>query len=555
VLPAAWSHSNPLDILGDADPARFATALSLAAEDPNSDGLLAILTPQDMTDPTLTAEALAKHAHVDGKPILASWMGGADVAAGVDILNRAGIPSFPFPDDAARTFCQMWRYADNLRSLYETPERCPDADLRPDDARAIIDAARAEGRTLLDEHESKAILEAFGIPTATTRTARDESEAVAAARAVGFPVAVKLWSRTITHKTDVGGVRLGLTDETAVRDAFRQIKASVSDKVGPAHFLGVTVESSVDRRDSYELILGSSVDPQVGPVLLFGTGGELVEVFRDRTLALPPLNMTLARRTIAETRISQALAGVRGRAPVDLDALASLLVRFGDLVVKQPRIREIDINPLLASARGLVALDARIVLHDETVGDAALPRPAIRPYPAEHGALARAADGTPLTIRPIRPEDEPLLIAFHQTLSEDSVRMRYMQGMKADARTAHQRLLRICFPDYDREIVLVAEHQSASDAGRTVVAVGRLSRDRVTRSEAEFSLLVADPWQGRGVGRQVLSRLIEVARLEGIQRIYADILEANMRMQRLCARLGFTLEKADGGVVRGAREL
>jgi acetyltransferase len=317
----------------------------------------------------------------------------------------------------------------------------------------------------------------------------------------------------------------------------------------------VTVESSVDRRDSYELILGSSVDPQVGPVLLFGTGGELVEVFRDRTLALPPLNMTLARRTIAETRISQALAGVRGRAPVDLDALASLLVRFGDLVVKQPRIREIDINPLLASARGLVALDARIVLHDETVGDAALPRPAIRPYPAEHGALARAADGTPLTIRPIRPEDEPLLIAFHQTLSEDSVRMRYMQGMKADARTAHQRLLRICFPDYDREIVLVAEHQSASDAGRTVVAVGRLSRDRVTRSEAEFSLLVADPWQGRGVGRQVLSRLIEVARLEGIQRIYADILEANMRMQRLCARLGFTLEKADGGVVRGAREL
>jgi acetyltransferase len=555
VLPAAWSHSNPLDILGDADPARFATALSLAAEDSNSNGLLAILTPQDMTDPTLTAEALAKHAHVDGKPILASWMGGADVAAGVDILNRAGIPTFPFPDDAARTFCQMWRYADNLRSLYETPERCPDSDLRPDAARAIIDAARAEGRTLLDEHESKAILEAYGIPTATTRVARDESEAVAVARAVGFPVAVKLWSRTITHKTDVGGVRLGLSDEAAVRDAFRQIKASVGEKVGAAHFLGVTVQPSVDRRDSYELILGSSVDPQVGPVLLFGTGGELVEVFRDRTLALPPLNMTLARRTIAETRISRALAGVRGRAPVDLDALASLLVRFGDLVVKLPRIREIDVNPLLASARGLLALDARIVLHDETVADAALPRPAIRPYPAEHVATAVAGDGTRLTIRPIRPEDEPLLIAFHQTLSEESVRMRYMQGMKVDTRTAHERLLRICFPDYDREIALVAEHQGADGGERTVVAVGRLSRDRVARAEAEFSLLVADPWQGRGVGPQVMSRLIEVARREGIARIYADILEANMRMQRLCARLGFTIGNADGGVVRAVREL
>jgi acetyltransferase len=555
VLPAAWSHANPLDILGDADPERYATALKLAADDRDSDGLLVILTPQDMTDPTLTAEALAKHAHVEGKPVLASWMGGAGVAAGADILNRAGIPTFPFPDDAARAFCQMWRYADNLRSLYETPERRPDGDLRPAEARAIIDAARAEGRTLLDEHESKAILEASGIPTVTTRVARDEAEAVAAARTAGFPVALKLWSRTITHKTDVGGVRLDLLDEAAVRAVFRQIKASVSEKVGAEHFLGVTVQPSVDRRDSYELILGSSIDPQLGPVLLFGTGGELVEVFRDRTLALPPLNMTLARRAIAETRISRALAGVRGRAPVDLDGLASLLVRFGDLVVEQPRIREIDVNPLLASARGLLALDARIVLHDETIADGALPRPAIRPYPAEHVAMAACQDGTPLTIRPIRPEDEPLLIAFHQTLSEESVRMRYMQGMKLDARTAHERLLRICFPDYDREIALVAEHRPSQASQRAVVAVGRLSRDRVARSEAEFSLLVADPWQGRGVGPRVLSRLIEVARQEGIGRIYADILQANMRMQRVCAGLGFTIGDADGCVIRAERAI
>jgi acetyltransferase len=506
-----------------------------------------------MTDPTLTAEALAKHAHVEGKPVLASWMGGAEVAAGVDILNRAGIPTFAFPDDAARTFCQMWRYAYNLRGLYETPVRRSEAEARPEPARAIIDAARVEKRTLLDEHESKAILESYGIPVAPTRVARDEAEAVAAAEALGFPVAVKLWSRTITHKTDVGGVKLGLAHPAAVAQAFRDIRDSVAARASAADFLGVTVEPYVERRGGYELILGSSVDPQLGPVLLFGTGGELVEVFRDRALALPPLNTTLARRAMEETRIYRALGGVRGRAAVDLDALAGLLVRFGDLVVGQPRIREIDVNPLLASPAGLVALDARVVLHDESVPDAALPRPAIRPYPAEYVTAATARDGTPLTIRPIRPEDEPLLVPFHRALSETSVRMRYMQGLKLDDRTAHERLVRICFADYDREMALVAERapDGAEQGGdRAIVAVGRLSRDRIGGSkDAEFSLLVADPWQGRGIGGLLLARLLDVGRREGMRRIEADILETNLRMQRLCARLGFAIGAADGGVV------
>jgi acetyltransferase len=555
-LPAAWSHANPVDVLGDADASRYATALAVAAEDAASDGLLVILTPQDMTDPTLTAEALAKVGHLDGKPVLASWMGAASVAAGIDILNRAAIPNFPFPDEAARTFCQMWRYADNLRTLYETPDRCDEDGAVRGAGRQLIAPVLSDGRTLLDEHESKALLESYGIPVVPTRVARDEAEAAALAQAFGFPVAVKLWSRTITHKSDVGGVRLGLTDAAGVARAFREIRDSVAATGQPGDFLGVTVQPLIDRRDGYELILGSSVDPQFGPVLLFGLGGELVEVFRDRALALPPLNRTLARRAIRETRIARALGGVRGRPPVDLDALADLLVRFGDLVLDVPRIREIDVNPLLASSRGLVALDARVLLFGADVPDAGLPRPAIRPYPREYTWHEQLRDGTPVRIRPIRPEDEPAMIGFHGMLSEQSVRLRYARTLALDERTAHERLIRVCFTDYDRELALVVERDGDGPAEpRQIVALGRLSRERIRGSRAaEFSLLVGDPWQGQGAGRLILSKLIEVASREGLSYIESEILEQNLRMQRLCAHLGFQLSEADGGVIHARRE-
>src|SRR6185369_10843999 len=284
-------------------------------------------------------------------------------------------------------------------------------------------------------------------------------------------------------------------------------------------------------------------------------GGELVEVFRDRALALPPLTTTLARRMMEQTRIHRALQGVRGRAPVDLAALESLLVRFGDLVVGERRIKEIDINPLLASSSGLLALDARVVLYPDSVPDDELPRAAIRPYPADYTWRAELRDGTPITIRPIRPDDEPLMVAFHRSLSEDSVRLRYMQPMKLNDRTAHDRLVRICFIDYDREIALVGEAPGKDGAGPAIIGVGRLSRDRVdagAETGAEFSLLVADPWQTRGLGRELLGRLIEVARKEHLGHIYADVLESNLRMQRLCTHFGFRIED-DGpgsGVVR-----
>ena len=561
LLPPAWSHANPIDILGDADPERYAAAVEAAAAEPNSDGLLAILTPQDMTDPTRTAEALARFAHVRGKPVLASWMGGERVAAGIEALNRAGVATFEFPDDAARTFCHMWRSAENLRGLYQTPIR-PEGDARAEVARAILDDADREGRTLLDEVESKTILASYGIPVVTTSAARDEAEAVAAAETMGFPVALKLWSREITHKSEVGGVKLQLANAAAVTHAFREIERAVVAKAGRAAFLGVTVQPSIDRSSGVELILGSAVDPQLGPVLLFGAGGELVEVLRDRAIGLPPLTTTLALRLMEQTKIYRALGGVRGRAPVNLDLLSTLLVRFSALVVEQPRIREIDVNPLLVSSDGPLALDGRMLLHGSAARAGAV-RPAIRPYPSEYLFPTRLRDGTCVLIRPIRPEDEPAMIAFHATLGEDTVHQRYMQTLRLDQRTTHDRLVRVCFIDYDREMALVVELREP-DGGRQIVGVGRLSRDRFGRgspasAQAEFSLLVADGWQGRGVGRELLRRLIEIGDREGVTAIYADILPSNLRMQRLCASLGFVMDgglidgDADGDVVRAVR--
>jgi acetyltransferase len=539
LLPEHWSHGNPIDVLGDADPERYAKAIEIAAKDLTSDGLLVILTPQAMTDPTQTAERVKAYARIPGKPLLASWMGGVEVAAGEAILNRASVPTFAYPDTAARVFEYMWRYAENLRALYETPMMPAADDAQAPDtaaASAIVDGARRAGRTVLTEVESKRLLAAYGLPTVETRIAGSVAEAVAAARAIGFPVVLKLHSETITHKTDVGGVRLNLADADAVGAAWEAIERSVSRAAGREHFLGVTVQPHV-ALDGYELILGSSVDPQFGPVLLFGAGGQLVEVFRDRALALPPLNSTLARRLMERTRIFQALRGVRGRPPVDIPLLEQLLVRVSYLVVEQPWIKELDINPLLASPERLLALDARVLLHPPDTRAEDLPRPTIRPYPAHQTREFRTRDGIALRLRPIRPEDEPLLVAFHRTLSERSVYLRYLHPLVLSQRISHERLSRICFVDYDREIVLVAERPEGGAAKPDIVGVGRLSKSRWA-DEAEFALLISDNFQGRGLGGELLRHLLAVGKSEGLRRIVGYISAENQEMIRLAKRIG-----------------
>ena len=376
LLPAHWSHANPIDVLGDASAETYLEATKLALADPSTDGLLAIVTPQGMTSPSDIAQSLAKHRN-SRKPVLASFMGGKSMAEAERILNSEGIPSFPYPDSAARVFEYMWQYSRNLHSLYETPV-LDEEGLGPiaSSVTTIMQRALQSGRTVLSETEAKQILRSYGIPVVETVVAPDEEQAVKAAVDLGFPVVLKLHSETITHKTDVGGVVLNIKNEVAVRDAFRSIRQSVEEKAGPGHFQGVSVQRMLRR--GYELILGSSEDPQFGPVILFGLGGELVEVFRDRALGLPPLNTTLARRLMEQTKVYTALKGVRGRAPTDLGLLERILVRFSRLVVEQPRIREIDINPLSASEDEICALDARIILHPPSIPDEQLPRSAIR---------------------------------------------------------------------------------------------------------------------------------------------------------------------------------
>ena len=540
LLPPHWSHGNPVDILGDALPDKYAKVVDITVHDENVDGLLAVICPQGMAEPTQTAEHLKAYAKGMGKPILASWMGGTEVTAGTDILNRAGIPTFPFPDTAAKVFDYMWRYSYNLRGLYETPVLPGEGEAGPDrdSAQKIVQQVRGAGRKILTEIESKRLLEAYGIPTVRTLVTVSEEEAIATADKIGYPVVLKVFSETITHKTDVGGVQLNLRDAEAVRSAYRLIRASVAEKAGAEHFAGVTVQPMV-KLDGYEIIVGSTVDPQFGPVLLFGAGGQLVEVIRDRALALPPLNTTLARRFMEQTKVFQALLGVRGRKPVDLVALEELLVRFSQLVVEQPWIREIDINPLLVSPERMLALDARVVVYGNDVADDQLPKSAIRPYPIQYVKPWTMKDGSPATIRPIRPEDEPLLIKLHQALSERTVYLRYFQPLKLSQRTAHERLTRICFIDYDREMAFVVEHK-LENGSPEIIGIGRLSKLK-GRDEAELAVLVDDRFQHLGMGTELYRRLIAVARDEKVKRVVSTILAENREMRAICQKLGFEL--------------
>jgi acetyltransferase len=550
LLPESWSHDNPVDTLGDCGPEVYVHALEAVAADPGCDAVLSILAPQGMSEPEKSAALLSKISDAIKKPLLASWMGGSRMQLAANVLNDARIPTFEYPDDAARSFAYMWRYSFNLRALYEAPMFA--GDLPQDGPRRVAEitaTALKNNRTILTEYESKRILEVYDLPVTPTKIAPSSDEAVRAAVEIGFPVVLKVNSETVTHKADRGGVRLNLQSAAEVREAFSEIQAAFTPD---GSFHGVTVQPMV-KLQGYELILGSATDPQFGPVMVFGMGGELVEVLHDRGHALPPLTTTLARRLMENTRILQALKGVRGHKPADLDKLEELLVRFSELVVENPRIADIEINPLLVGAEGIVALDARVILHPAQVGDAALPRPAIRPYPTQYVTSWDSADGTHFSVRPIRPDDEPLMVDFHQQLSDSSVYLRYFLPLKLDVRVAHDRLFRQCFIDYDREIALVAEY-NAENGERHIAAIARMIRKHSDAS-AEVAFLVADKFQGRGLGTYLLEHTIRMARKEGITALEASTLSENFSMKDIFVKAGFRFSAPEEGVVSARLEL
>lgn len=534
-LPAAWSHGNPIDLLGDAKPDRYAKAIEVAAQDPNIDGILAVLSPQDMTDVTGTAQSLAPYAKLKDKPLLASWMGGTQVEKGMTILSDLGIPSFEYPDSASKTFALMWKQSYLLQALYETPEIREELQAvqeRIAKTDAILHKALASGRELLSEEESKQVLAIYGIPTVQTVIATTPQEAMAVAEKIGYPVVVKLHSETITHKSDVGGVILNLKDNKAVKEAFLQIEKTVTAKKGREHFLGVTVQPMI-ALNGYEIILGSTIDVQFGPVILFGTGGKLVEVYKDRTLELPPLNATLAKRLMSRTKIYQVLQGVRGEKGVDLTALETILIAFSQLVVSHPHIKECDINPLLATPDRLIALDARIVLSKTPV-----PGPVIRPYPSQYITTTSLTNGEKVVLRPARPEDEPLLVQFHQNLSEKSVEARYFEKMSYEARISHARMIRICHADYDRQILLLAEAKGMIYGAIRLVKL-------FPSSMADIKLIIIDEKQKLGLGSHLLQAIIDIARKEKIETLRVDLLKDNVAMKKMLTREGFVLKARD----------
>lgn len=548
-LPPQWSHNNPIDILGDASPELYAQTIEVVKNDEDSDGVLVILTPQDMTDPTRIAEKLIDYSKI-GKPILASWMGYRSVKKGSDILNQRDIPTFPFPDVACKAFAYMFNYNFNLKGIYETPALLVDVDEttvkdRKEKVEVILSKVRGDNRTLLDEYESKKILEAYGLPVVATEIATTKEEAVTVAEKMGFPVVLKLYSKTITHKSDVGGVLLNLKNKEAVESAFESIKSSVTSIEGEEHFQGVTVQEMISL-SGYEVILGSSLDPQFGPVLLFGMGGKLVEVFKDRSLGIPPLNANLAKRMINTTKIYEILKGVRGEKGCDLEQVERILILFSNLIVEQPQIKELDINPLLVSPEGIIALDARVLLTENPEEEVKL---AIRPYPIEYVEHWQLKDQTKVVIRPIRPEDQPEVFNFHKELSEKTVLQRYLKIVHYDTRVASARLSRICFNDYDREIALVVQDPKSQQ----ILAISRLTKK--SDQTAVYSMTIRDVWQGKGIGTKLMEKMIFIAKNEHITLLTAEMLVENVEMQGLLKKFNFSLSPAENNRITGSLKI
>ncbi len=549
-LPPFWSKGNPVDVLGDARANRYGDAIAVLAEDPNVDVILVALTPQDMTQPFETAVVLADLANTlrqQGKMLVTSWMGAGLVQEGIIALKEAGIPNIPDPDTAAIVLGLIFKHLELQRLQDDNPKPLYGGLLfdRKESARQVIREARKDNRLVLRESEAKAVLSAFGIPISPTLVAQTADDAVQAAEQLGFPVVVK-WDSG-DHKTDRGGVKLNRRDPDSVRQAFAEIATSL----GP-DFVQATVQPMVSLPDSYELILGSSLDPRSGPTVCCGYGGSLVEVFRDVVVGLPPLTTVWAKDQLSQTKIWKALQGIRGRKGVDMDSLVQTLVRFSEMVAElNPEgVAEFDINPLLVSPSGVMALDARIVLLDK---EAPIAPPVIRPYPSEYELDVDLKNGAHVKIRPMREEDRILVNNFLFRLSDESVSWRYGRTVSYSLRPQ----LAPHSVDYGRAIVLVAEY--VSEAGTSIVGMAEVDRfcavsqgcqmGCMPGAQGEFAVVVSDDWRHLGLGRRMVLHLRQISTIEGMRLVQGTVRNGNIPMCMLCTELGLPLKRTSDEIV------
>lgn len=545
-LPPQWSHGNPIDIVGDAPPERFAAATAAALADPGVDAVLALYSPVAVTAPQDAAHAVAQAARSTRKPVLAGWLGDINPNESRKYLEDEGIPNFYTPENAVEAFSFLCAHRRNQKQLLEVPPALHGDAARADLARAaaIRDAALGAGRTLLNEHEAKALLGAFALPVTPTIVATTREAAMAAAREIGYPVVLKILSRDITHKSDVGGVRLSLQNAEMVASAFDDMMRHVRALRPQARIDGALVQAMLRFEHAREVLVGVTTDAVFGPVISFGTGGVAVEAVRDTAVALPPLNDPLARELMSRTRVHRLLDAYRNVPAADVGALCAILNGVSRMVCTLPWLKEMDLNPVLAHPNGAVIADARIEI-DPT--SATLPRyrhMAIHPYPVELEEEI-GLKGTRLTLRPMRPEDAELEHRFVESLSESSRYQRFMQNLP---RLTPHMLARFTQLDYDRELALVALH------GGEFIAVGRFVPN-ADGETAEFALVVADAWQGKGLGRALLERLCTLAAAAGYRALYGHILPANRAMLDLAKRLGFVEHSREGDEVTLVRRL
>jgi acetyltransferase len=550
-LPPNWSKSNPVDILGDSDSQRYTNTIGVIVKDPGVDGVIAIYTPQGGAGPIEAAKAIIKHAK-SNKPILTTWMGDGEVARARQLFYKSKIPTYEFPEEAIRTYLYMYQYARNLEALYETPEELPlDTGPSKNYLKTLIRKAVKAGRTVLTEENSKKFLTTYGISAATAHVAKDAKDAARIASQVGYPVVMKISSPDIVHKSDVKGVMLNIPSDDEVRKAFNEIVENVKKFKPDAEVQGVSVQKMITNYD-YELIVGSKKDLIFGPVIMFGLGGIEAEFFKDIAVGLPPLNQVLARRLLEQTKIYKMLSqGFRTKPPVNLRLLEETLVKFSNLLIDFPEITEIDINPLIVTSNAAIALDARIILDEEAIrkGMQEYSHLIISPYPTRYVQPWRCRDGRVVLLRPIRPEDELLERELIAGLSEQSMRFRFFYLIKD---ITHGMLTRFCNIDYEREMAIIGEY--TSNGKRRNVGVGRLMMQPGGET-GEFAVLVADDFQGNGLGLKLADMLIGIAHEKKLKSIYGIALRDNTKMLRLAKKLGFMTQPYSSDEIKIALEL